>query len=128
MAIWAGIFPTSAFWEDLQKKSVYTLTEFNRRAQRTVNLEKAKLSLSSLEAASTSTSKKPDPSSGQKSQEGFKMKNKHFKGDKNKKKKGDNQYYPLHHIHTELNQSREQIFMATEKTVPSRRAESMKGT
>lgn len=127
MAIRAGILPASAFWEDLQKKQVYTLTEFNRRAQCAVNLEEAKLSLSNLETASTSASKKPDPSLGQKSQEDFKRKNEHSQGDGNKKKKGDNQYVPLYHVHTEMNQLREQIFVANEKTLPFKRAEPMKG-
>lgn len=86
-AIQAGILPASAFWEDLQKKLVYTLAEFTRRAQRAVNLEEAKLLLRNPDAASASASKKPGPSSGQKIQENFKRKNEHSQGDENKKKK-----------------------------------------
>ena len=79
------------------------------------------------DAASALASKKPEPSSGQKSQEGFKRKNDHSQGDGNKKKKGDNQYVPLYHVHTELNQPREQIYLANEKTIPFRRVDPMKG-
>ena len=106
---------------------MYDLAEFNRRAQRAVSLEEAKLMLSNPDAASASASKKPDSGSVQKSQEGSKRKNDNSQGDGGKKKKGDNQYVPLYQVHTELNQSREQIFLANEKTVPLRRVDTMRG-
>ena len=74
----------------MEKKPVYNYTEFNRQAQRALSLEEAKLMLRNPDATSALASKKPDPSSGQKSQEGFKRKNDHSQGDENKKKKGDN--------------------------------------
>lgn len=74
MAIRAGILSASPFWEDLQKKLVYDLAEFNRRAQYVVSLEESKLQLSNPDAASASEPKKPDSSSGQKNQEGSKRK------------------------------------------------------
>ena len=67
-------------------------------------------------------------SSGHQSQEGFKRKHENSQGDGNKKKKGDNKYVPLYHVHTELNESRERVYMAHEKTVPFRRADPMKGS
>ena len=45
LAIRAGILPSSPFWDDLQRNSVYTLAEFTKRAQRAVNLEEARLLL-----------------------------------------------------------------------------------
>lgn len=83
--------------------------------------------LSNPDAASASTSKKPDLGSVQKSQEGSKRKNDHSLRDWNKKKKGDNQYVPLYQVHTELNQPREQIFLANEKNVPFRRVDPLRG-
>lgn len=91
-----------------------------------INLEEAKLLLSNPDAAIALASTKPDPSSGKKSQESFNRKNEHSKGDGNKKKKGDNQYVLLYHVHTELNQPQEQIYLEKEKTVPFRRADPMK--
>ncbi|XP_062103648.1 uncharacterized protein LOC133814741 [Humulus lupulus] len=43
MAIRAGILPESAFWDDLQQKSVRTIMEFTLRAQRFINVEEAML-------------------------------------------------------------------------------------
>lgn len=83
--------------------------------------------LSNPDASLASASKKPDSSSGHKSHEGFKRKNDHSQGDGNKKKKGDNQYVPLYHVHTELYQPWEQIYLANEKHVPFRRADPLKG-
>ena len=83
--------------------------------------------LDNPDAAASSASKKHDSGSGQKSQESSKRKNDNSQGDGGKKKREDNQYVPLYHVHTELNQSREHIFMANEKTVPFRRADTMKG-
>ena len=67
-----------------------------------------------------------DSGSVQKSQEGSKRKNDHSQGDGNKKKKGDNQYVPLYQVHTQLNEPREQIFLANEKNVPFRRADPLR--
>lgn len=78
MAIRVGILTTSVFWEDLQRKPVYTLTEFTRRAQHAV--------------------------------------------------KRDNKYVPLYHVHTELNESRERVYVANKKTMPFRRSDPMKGS
>lgn len=83
--------------------------------------------LSNPDAAAASTSKKPDLSLGKKSQEGSKRKNDNSQGDGGKKIKGDTQYVPLYQVHTELNQSQEQIFLADEKIAPFRRADTMRG-
>lgn len=85
------------------------------------------LKLSNPDVALASESKKPDSGSVQKSQEGSKRKNDNSQGDGNKKKKGDNQYVHLYQVHTELNQPREQIFLANEKIVPFRRADPLRG-
>ena len=127
MAIRAGILPASVFSKDLQKKPVYTLIEFNRRAQRAVNLEEAKLLLSNPDVATTSAPKNLGPSSGHQNKEGSKRKQEYSHGDGNKKKKWVNQYVPLYHVHTEMNQPREEIYLANEKTVPFRRADQLKG-
>lgn len=128
MAIHARILPASTFWEDLQKKRVYNLTEFTRRAQSAVNLEEAKLLLRNTDAASASVYKNPSPSSGHQSQEGFKRKNENSQGYMNKKKKGDNKYVPLYHVNTELNECWKRIYVDNEKTVPFRRADPRKGS
>ena len=107
---------------------MYTLTEFTRQAQCAVNLEEAKLLLSNPDAASASASKNSGPSSGHKSQEGSKRKNENSQGDGNKKKKGDNKYVPLYHVHIELNESRERVYAANEKIIPFRRVDPMRGT
>ena len=94
MAIRAGILPASAFWEDLQRKLIYTLAEFNRRAQRAMNLEEAELLLINPDVASASSSKNPGPSSGYQSQKGSKRKNKNFQGMGIKRRKGITSMFP----------------------------------
>ena len=64
MAIRTGILPASPFWDNLQRKLVYTLAEFTKRAQRAVNLEEARLLLNNPDA-STSAAKNPNANSGQ---------------------------------------------------------------
>ena len=100
MEIRAGILPASPLWKDLQRKPVYSLGEFNRRAQQAVRVEEAELLLNNPDAASTSASKKPDSNLGQKSQENSKRKSDNSQGDGSKKKREDNQYVPLYHAHT----------------------------
>lgn len=89
MAIRAGILPASPLWEELQKKPLYDLAKFNRRALRSVSLEEARLKLSNPGVASASASKKDDSGQVQKNQEGSKRKNDNSQGDGNKKKKWD---------------------------------------
>ena len=62
MAIRAGVLPATPFWDELQRKIVYTLAEFIRRAQRAVNLEETKQLLENPDA-STSAAKNPNSSS-----------------------------------------------------------------
>ena len=126
MAIRAGILPRSLLWKELQRKPVHSLAEFNRRALQVVGLEEAERALDNPDTAATSTAKKNDSGSGQKGQDNSKRKNGSSHGDGGKKKKED-QYVPLYHVHTELNQSREHIFMNNERAVPFRRADTMRG-
>ena len=126
MAIRAGILPRSLLWKELQRKPVHSLAEFNRRALQAVGLEEAERALDNPDTAAASTSKKNDSGSGQKGQDNSKRKNDSSQGDGGKKKKED-QYVPLYHVHTELNQSREHIFMNNERAIPFRRADTMRG-
>ena len=100
MAIQVGILFESLFWESLQRKPVYTLIEFTRRAQRHVNVEEAKLQLN----PDTSKMKNPDYGLGSKSQDGGKRKNDDSQGDGNKKNKWD-KFVPFYYVHTELNET-----------------------
>ena len=88
MAIQVGILLASPFWDDLQRKPVYTLAEFTKQAQHDVNLEEASLLLNNPDA-STSTAKNPNMSSGQQQQgqEGSNRKNDNPQVEGNKKEK-----------------------------------------
>ena len=97
------------------------------RALQAVGLEEAERALDNPDITTALASKKNDSGSGQKGQENSKRKNDSSQGDGGKKKKEYNQYVPLYHVHTELNQSRKHIFMNNERTMPFRRADTMKG-
>ena len=99
-------------------KPVDTLAEIYRRALQAVGLEEAERVLDNPDTATASASKKSDSGSGQKGQDNSKRKNDNSHGHGGKNKKED-QYIPLYHVHTELNQSREHIFMNNERTVPT---------
>lgn len=71
MAIRVGVLSGSAFWEDLQRKPVYTLKELIRRAQHHINVEEAKLLLK-LEKSKKNTNSGSGP---KQSYDGGKRKN-----------------------------------------------------
>ena len=123
MAVRAGVMPGSPLWEDMQRKPVRSLTEFNRRAQRFVNVEEARSALNmtsqpittttNTNSASTSadpmTSKPPgDNPSKRKKNEGNNP-----EVDGGKKKKGE-RYFSVYKVYTELNESQENIYLANE--------------
>ena len=55
MDIHAGVLPGSALWDDMQGKPVRSITEFNRRAQRFVNVEEARSTLKTTSQSETTT-------------------------------------------------------------------------
>ena len=113
-----------------------SLTEFNRRAQRFVNVEEVRSALNMISQPittttnvnSTSTSASPttskphgdNPSKRKKKNEGN---NPEAEG--GKKKKGE-RYFSVYKVYTELNESRENIYLANENQVPFRRSNPMR--
>ena len=53
MAIQAGVLPGSKLWDDMQGKPVRSITEFNKRAQRVVNVEEARSTLKTTSQTET---------------------------------------------------------------------------
>lgn len=91
MAIRAGVLSGSAFWEDLQRKHVYTLEEFTRHVQRHINVEQEKLLLQPDKSMkNTDSGSRP-----KQSHDGGKRKNDDSHEDGGKKKKGE-KYIPLY--------------------------------
>ena len=108
MVFRAGVMPGSPLWEDMQRRLVRSLTEFNRRTQRFVNVEEARSALNmtsqpittttNTNSASTSvdpTSKSPDDNpSKRKKNEGNNL-----EVDRGKRKKGD-KYFSIFTVYT----------------------------
>ena len=127
--------PGSALWDDMQRKPVRSLTEFNKRAQRFVNVEEARSTLNVASQPVTTTinvnsaSTSADPPASKPAAENPSKRNKNEgsnpEAEGGKKKKGE-RYFSVYRVYTELNESQENIYLANENQVPFRRPDPMR--
>ena len=127
MAVQAGVMPGSALWDDMQRKLVRSITEFNRRAQRFVNVEEARSTLNVTSQPETTTinvnsaSTSADPAAPKPVAENPSKRKKNEgsnpEAEGGKKKKGE-RYFSVYRVYTELNESRENIYLANENRSP----------
>ena len=107
----------------MQGKPVRSITEFNKRAQRFVNVEEARSTLKTTSQTETTTininsaSTSADPAVPQPTSENPSKRKKNEgnnpEAEGGKKKKGD-RYFSVYKVRTELNESRENIYLANE--------------
>ena len=123
MAVQAGVMPGSALWDDMQRKPVRSLTEFNKRAQRFVNVEEARSTLNvtsqpvttTINVNSASTLVDPPVSKPTAENPSKRKKNEgsNPEAEGGKKKKGE-RYFSVYKVYTELNESQENMYLANE--------------
>ncbi|XP_062075804.1 uncharacterized protein LOC133779923 [Humulus lupulus] len=131
-----GVLPGSPLWDDMQRKPVRSIVEFNTQAQRFVNVEEARSALkltpkpiitttTNVNLATTSATPSSSRPSGDNPSKRKNNEGNNSEANGGKKKKGE-KYFSINTVYTKLTDTQENIFVTNENQVPFRRPDPMR--